>query len=140
MRALVLALVLVGCSGKDDYKPLPPSSRQSPPEPLYVTVMEGRPPLPVPQTERERLGMADKLILKLSSTNKYLDDVAKDLENQSGYRIFVAPSISKRRVSLDSSGTIDDLATEVARNARCKVSVDHIAKEIRFVAGTTPRL
>lgn len=140
MRALILALALVGCSSKDDYKPLPPSARQSPPEPPYVTVMEGRPPHPVPQTEKARLGMADKLILKLSSTNKYLGDVATDLANQSGYRIFVVPSMSKRRVSIDSSGTIDDLATELAKNAGCKVSVDHIAKEIRFVAGTTPRL
>lgn len=140
MRALVIALVLVGCSSKKEYKPLPPVSSQKPAERDYVTLREGRPPYPVPHSERARLGMIEQVILNIESKNKYLEDAATDLGSQSGYRVYVAATVSKRRVNVIKSGTIDDLAVELARAGKCKVSVDHLGREIRFVAGTTPRL
>ncbi|GEM_PF-6108403 len=140
MRILAIALVLVGCSSKKEYKPLPPVAFQKPAEPEYVTVREGRPPYPVPNSEKARLGMIDQVILNIESKNKYLEEAATDLGIQSGYRVYVAATVSKRRVNVIKSGTIDDLAVELAKAGKCKVSVDHLAREIRFVAGTTPRL
>lgn len=141
MRVLILALVLVGCgSGKKEYRPLPPVSFQSPLEPPYVTVREGRPPYPVPRSEKARLKLTDKVILNVISKNKYLEEAAADLGSQAGYRVYVATTVSRRRVNVDKAGTLDDLAVELARAAKCKVSVDHLAREIRFVSGTMPRL
>ena len=79
MRARVIAVALVGCPGKREYKPLPPSAYERPPEPPYVTVREGRPPYPVPNSERARLGMVEQVILSIDSKNKYLEEAATDL-------------------------------------------------------------
>ena len=130
-------------SSKKEEIILPPVYQQAPDEPEYGTVFLSRPPYPVPENDtvqNSKSLSASHEEITISAKNKYVEDIVKDIGKLSGYRPYVSAFIAKKRISLDISGDLDSVCAKVANESKSSVSVDHIAKEIRFVAGVSPKL
>jgi hypothetical protein len=58
------------------------------------------------------------------------------------YSSYTAPSIAKNKISVKNLGTIDELARIIEGTAKVKVVVDHVNREVRFLAAhaEAPRL
>lgn len=144
LAAGILISGISACSSSDNEKVIiPPVTEQAPEEPEYGTTFLSRPPYPVPENDEvrktQKLSTSHEEIT-ISAKNKYVEDIAKDIGKMTGYRPYVSAFIAKKRITLEISGDIDSVCAKVANESKSSVSVDHIAKEIRFVAGVSPKL
>lgn len=138
---LSLAVCGIGCGpSKKEYIPLPPVEQQFAAEPIYHTRFIARPPRPVPHIKEEiKPEMQFESSVSVSARNEFLEKVVKEIASQSGYRPYVSGIIAKRRVSIDASGSLDSVSKQLAESAKASVSVDHLARELRFMAGEKNR-
>lgn len=134
---LSLAVVGLGCGPSEkEYVPLPPVEQQFAPEPVYHTTFISRPPRPVPHLKDEiKPDIEFKTEVSVKAHNEYLEKIVKDIASQTGYRPYVSGLIAKRRVSIDAAGSLDAVSKQLADSAKASVSVDHLARELRFMAG-----
>lgn len=132
-----VALIGIGCGPSEkEYIPLPPVEQQFAPEPVYHTTFISRPPRPVPHLKDElHPDIEFKAEVSVTAHNEYLEKVVKDIASQTGYRPYVSGLIAKRRVSIDAAGSLDAVSKQLADSAKASVSVDHLAREVRFMAG-----
>lgn len=141
---MIISSAIFGCSSSDEGKKIiPPATRQAPDEPVYGTTFLSRPPHPVPESQeviRPKSIVASGEEISISATNKYVEDIVKEISEKSGYRPYVSAFIAKKRISITSSDDLEGTCAKVANEAKASVSVDHIAKEIRFMAGVSPKL
>lgn len=130
------SLGLVGCSTPqprtETYKV---AFRQSPPQPVYNRLRWVRPPdvkpaRGLPQAEAPRINP----IFHLAIDNGTLEEVSLALAAMARYQSYCSSLVAEKRISIQSLGTLDELADEVATLSGVHVVVDHPSREIRFLA------
>jgi hypothetical protein len=114
--------------------------RKLPPPPTYSKTRWVRPPeiLPerdLPGRERKEVRRAPSVrpIYSLSLEKVSLTEAARVLAATARYSSYTASSISKEKITIQSIGTIDELADQIAAIAGIHVVVDHEHKEVRFL-------
>lgn len=127
-----------------------PSMRTTGPEPVYSRTRWTQPPEVLPQ--RERPGSSDsdlakagpplRPVFQLNLKNVPLEEAARVLAATSRYQSYTDPAIAKQKITIVNLGTIDELARLIERKAQVQVVVDHVGREVRFLAptGEQPRL
>lgn len=141
--AISLLSAALGCVPADKGQHYLVSERQIAPEPVYNRVMMARPPEVLPAREVNYEGSPKLLpVIHLELKNVTLETIAQTLAGSARYHSYTAASIAKKKLSIDSLGTIDELANTISNKAGIYVSVDHINREVRFLAasGSEPKL
>lgn len=143
---LCLSLLLVGsllssCSARpaweaeSDVRVHPIASRQLPPEQVYSRVRWVHPPevLPSRQVSTGQGKPRVLPIIHLKLQNASLEEAARVVAASARYQSFVSSSASNKRVTIQSLGTIDELAEELAKKTNTEVLVDHETRSVRFL-------
>jgi hypothetical protein len=140
--AFALIALLSACSS-GQYRPIERKKtrtdkiafRQIPPEPTYNrlgwSATEEMPSKEYARDDSQRPVVSP--IIQFEAKQKTLDEIALMLGAASRYRTFVASSISKRRVSLQMLGTLDEISEALERQSGAKIVVDHVLREIRVL-------
>ena len=143
---IVGAVITIGCApqGKEwtadeTHRVFRPAIRQLPPDPVYNRLTKVYLPEVLPTkaeitTERPLV----LPIIHLSLKEDSLDQAAKLLAQSARYNAYCSSSIASKKISLEVLGTIDELADEIAKTAAVKTVVDHINREVRFLALADP--
>lgn len=109
--------------------------RQLPPEPVYNTVRWVHLPEPLPSRE---LPLSDapqiRPVFHMQLKNVTLEEAAHLLAASVRYGSYCASSIAKKRVSINALGTTDELAAQIASQARVDIYVDHVNQQVRVLA------
>lgn len=122
-------------------------SRQVPPPMMYNRVRWVNPPdvIPVANAKISSKVIAPVMQLDLKATT--LKEAADSMAKSVRYQSYCSSKISGRRITMNSLGTIDELAQAVSDKAGINVVVDHYGREIRFLAksegvqsGVAPKL
>lgn len=148
MRTVTLlagVLLAAGCSSggyeyleADKPKVFKVASRQHAPDPVYSRTTWVRPPQVLPTRERD--AKTKPLILPVihyTVDGLPLKEAALILAATSRYRSYTAPSIEGQKISINSLGTIEELAQEIENKAGVRVVIDHENEEIRVLPGAT---
>ena len=109
--------------------------RQLPPEPVYnrlrwVHLPEILPSRELPEADSPQIYPVFHLQLK----NGNLEETAIILAATARYSSYCASSIARQKVNINLLGTIDELGSEIARRSGIHVVVDHVNKQVRFLA------
>lgn len=151
IAALVVSLAACG-GGVKPYDPSAskartlflPSMRTVGPEPVYSRTRWTQPPEVLPQRERPGTSDADlakagpplRPVFQLNLKNVSMEEAARVLAATSRYQSYTDPSIAKQKITIESLGTIDELAHLIERKAQVQVVVDHTGREVRFLPAT----
>jgi hypothetical protein len=151
----LLAIVCGACGAPKAYEPLDGSKRTvflsavrtHGPEPVYSRTRWVLPPETLPARE-DTSGRASsegptlRPVFHLALKGTTLEETARVLAAMARYSSYTAPSIAKNKISVQNLGTIDELARIIERTAKVKVVVDHVNREVRFLAAhaEAPRL
>lgn len=141
---IIGALLILGASGCFPEKSYSPHKekkafvypvRQDAPEPVYNRLTYVLPPSPLPSYEGPgRVGEPMVPVVHLEFKNAKLEEIASALAMSARYRAYTSGLIANRRVSFNALGTIDELAHEISNKVGINVMVDHVNKEVRFLA------
>ncbi len=152
MKRLVmlgLLLMLQGCTKTPKVEPQPQyAHRQLPPEAVYgrfllarldevptVTGQQRSPDQPESSPKARMAEEPEQLgIVGIELNKATLSTAASKLSAATGYRVYVSSKVSKRIVSTQITGTIEELATAIAQDSNTVVHLDHEAHVIRFIA------
>lgn len=143
LTAATLVLTLAGCSSRPGitnserghaYRV---SFRQLPPEPVYNRVSFSQLPEVMPSRDlpNSDAGVISPMV-HLDLKNSTLEEASSVLAAVSRYTSYCASSIAKQRISMNTLGTVDELADQISKEANIKVVVDHDARQVRFLTGT----
>lgn len=109
-------------------------ARQLPPEKPYVRLREVLPPDPLPSRNYvDKLGPPIAPIYQLKFNDAPLSEVAKRVGELFGYRHYCSSLISNVPLSYTGSGTRDELAQSIAKEAKITLMVDHQNKVVRLL-------
>lgn len=142
----LLLVVPAGCSKV--YKSGPrtitetyrPAYRQLPPEPVYSRLMWSHAPQPIPAATTQKAPYLQPVI-QFEFPNSNLEEAIQALAQTMGYRWSLPKELSSRGVSVNQSGTVDEILGELGRQARVNAHVDHEQRVVFVVDGSTnPKL
>lgn len=147
VAVFVAASALAGCA-ESTLKPLshkdqgpsgvyPIAFRQVPPQPVYNRLRFVQLPDVLPARElREHDAPLLAQMVHLHLKNATLEETASVLAATSQYSAYCASTIAKKRITINSLGTVDELADQISNIAGIQVAIDHSGRQIRFLAGT----
>ncbi len=131
---------LVGCSSTPATKKAPRvhsiAHRQLPPEPVYNRLRWVEPPEVMPKRERQYTDTRPLIlpVFHLELQDSTLKEASLVLAGTARYHSYCSSLIADKKISVQSLGTIDELAELIASKANIRVIVDHTNKEVRFLA------
>jgi hypothetical protein len=138
-----LAVLLIGCSG-ETLQPADPAAftyatRTLPPQPVYNRITSVRPPEPLPKRwkidSRETVseGESDQKVQKYAfvADSVPLEEAVSRIAKQAGYSFYCQDSIARNIISIDVSGSLDDVLRGVEVKSGTQITVDHSARHIR---------
>lgn len=138
------AMLLSGCGPtakewqpeKDTQKVYSVAANQLAPEPVYnrqrwVYLPEPLPSRELPDSDAPEIRPVFHMQLK----NTKLEEVARLLAATARYNSYCNSSIADKKISIDTLGTIDELAEAISTKANIHVTVDHNDKQVRFLVG-----
>ncbi|MCB0331916.1 MAG: hypothetical protein KDD55_00385 [Bdellovibrionales bacterium] len=138
---LTLALLLLpGCAATPESRKVPEvhsiAHRQLPPEPVYNRLRWVEPPEVMPKRDRQFTDTRPLVlpVFHLSLEDSTLKEASLVLAGTSRYHSYCSSKIADQKISLQSLGTIDELAQLIASQANIRVIIDHTNKEVRFLA------
>ena len=147
-RALSLGLLVftIGCSEAAKVPPPKPpiiysvATQQYAQEPVYSRIRYVYLPEPIPSSSAP-LGPEIPHQFNFKVKSVPLSKAAKILASLSSYDSYCSGSIADRRLTLQKTGTVDELAEAIAQQAQIRVVVDHQNREVRFFneQGEQPR-
>lgn len=108
--------------------------RQLPQPPVYNRIKKVHLASPLPN--REKHPASNRIInpvFQFDAQDSTLEEIAMILANTAKYSSFCDASIAKRKFSIVTLGTIDEIAKEIEKEANIEVVVDHQTKEVRFL-------
>ncbi|MCB0353697.1 MAG: hypothetical protein KDD64_09240 [Bdellovibrionales bacterium] len=149
ISAILLSLSLVassGCSTADtESKKVPRVNRiahsQLPPAPTYNRLRWVHAPetLPVRELQYQTAGIDQRPLLlpviHFEIQDKSLREASQVLAAATRYGVYCSSLVAERKVTLNSLGTVDELAAEISQQTETRVVVDHSNKEIRVLSG-----
>ena len=134
-------LLLSGCwVSEKGYTPIEKKQfgyvyRQHAAEPVYNRLRWVHLPEPLPSAETPGSGAAPIIpVVHLELKNVTIEEAAATLASTGRYRSFVESSLVGRKVSFDSLGTMDELASQLAARENLQIEVDHKRRLVRFMA------
>jgi hypothetical protein len=138
---LAVCALASGCSSQKAEKPsgkaYSVAFRQLPPQPVYNRVGFAHLPEVVPSRELPRSNAANlDPVVHLELKNSTLEEASAVLAAVSRYTNFCSSTIASQRISLNTLGTMQELAEQIAVEAGIKVVVDHENRQVRFLTGT----
>jgi hypothetical protein len=115
----------------------PIATRQLPLPPTYNPVRWVRPPEVLPsRANPNQPKPVPKVaqIMHFTVKDTTLKETSEILANAMGYRSYCSSLIADRTITLDMLGTLQEVATEIEKNFRIRVVLDHDNKSVRFLA------
>lgn len=111
------------------------ATRQLPPEKPYSMTRWVRPPQVLPPRQAPVRASSSYIspVVHYKVTDISLKEAALVLAATTRYRSYCSSLIADQRLTLDSLGTIDELAEEIETLAGIDVIIDHDSKEVRFL-------
>lgn len=135
-------LVSLGCSSsRVDFTPtyerkyFGVAVRRNAPEPVYNRIRYAYAPEPVPN--REVIPVSNTRlspIFQFDLDKVSLEQAARVLASTARYTSYTSSVIARRKVTLNTLGTIDEIADAIAKQAGIRVIIDHDNREVRFLA------
>ena len=128
----IIALSVAGCSSSkpvEEIEIYTYAGHQLPAEPVNSKLMWAQPERPLPlryRSDAPLLKPEYRYVMKKVT----LDKAITQLRKSSGYKISYPTSESKKKVSIDTIGTVDLAASTLAEQVGLKAEVDHSIKEI----------
>jgi hypothetical protein len=111
--------------------------RQLPPQPVYNRVGFAHLPEVVPSRELPHSNAGNvEPVVHLELKNATLEEASEVLAAVSRYTTFCSSTIASQRISLNTLGTLQELADQISSEAGIKVVVDHDNRQVRFLTGT----
>lgn len=108
--------------------------RQLPPEPVYNRLRWVHLPEPLPPRELSASASPNlEPVFSVQLRNVTLEEAAKALAQAAHYDSFCLSSIAKQRVTLNSLGTLPELAEQLGEKAGVHVTIDPWSRQIRFL-------
>ncbi|MCB0338335.1 MAG: hypothetical protein KDD53_01970 [Bdellovibrionales bacterium] len=140
--SLALSIGVIGCSSHDaEIKPerfvlVPPATRQLPPDPVYSRLRWGLQPQVLPSVNKKPSDNTPLIlpVVHFDMGEGSVEEAAQILTATTSYSAYVSSKVGSRMITLNSLGTVNELAEEIGRLAHIDVVVDHNNKEIRFLA------
>ena len=136
-----LALLSVGCGSSTKLKPeekqvYRTAFRQLPPQPVYnrtrfVHLPEMAPSRELPKSS----GSAIIPVVHLELKNATLDEASSVLAAISQYSSYCASTVAKKRVTVNTLGTLQELADEISNKTGATVIIDHQNRQVRVISG-----
>jgi len=141
LSLLGLSCNLIACSSqipvatiKKEKKAYSVAYRQIPPQPTYGATRWVRPPTTFPSRKFEdRSSSYVSPVVHYKVTEAPLKEAALVLAAITRYKSYCSSAIADQKVTIDTLGTLDELAQEIEVLTGIKVVVDHDNKEIRFL-------
>jgi hypothetical protein len=152
---VVLAVACTACGAPKSYESVDRNKRTiflsavrtHGPEPVYSRTRWVLPPETLPAREETSSAASSdsptlRPVFHLAVKGTTLEETARVMAAMARYSSYTAPSIAKNKISIENLGTIDELARIIERTAKVKVVVDHVNREVRFLAAhaEAPRL
>ena len=112
------------------------SMRQVAPEPVYSRIGWGQPPDPlitVKGTDEPTPYVTP--VFHLDLKNATLEEASRILGSMSKYETYCSSVLAEQKITINSLGTLDELAREISQSAGIQAVVDHENREVRFLAG-----
>ena len=136
-----LAVVCCGCGSTTKSASKPPkifrvSMRQVAPDPNYNRLGWGQPEDPiitVKVTDEQKPYINP--VFHLDLKNATLEETARILGSMAKYSAYCSSLLAESKITINSLGTLDELASEISRNAGINAVVDHENREVRFLSG-----
>lgn len=121
-------------SGKNDRKNFFFPVRQLAPDPVYNRIKVSYLPEVLPPRDVETSPDAPKVfpVIHLDLKNVTLETATQTIAATARYRSFCSGIVAKNKVTINTLGTIDELAAELSKKADVTVVVDHDNREIRL--------
>lgn len=147
MRRFCLAMLLVqlaACFSKPDpvvrMEYYPTAFRQNGPEPVYSRLTWSHLPQPVQKkADNDAPYLMPKLSFELPNSN--LEETLQALAQTIGYRWSYPAELGERRVSVKRVGTVEEILSEIGRQAGVETELDHEQRLVRaFDRSLSPRL
>jgi len=113
------------------------ADRQLAPEPVYSRLRYAQPPEMLPARDIRRASSAPAImpVFHLEVNNVTLEELTKLLAESARYQAYCSGLVADKRVSINSLGTLDELAKELSASADVHVIVDHENRFVRVLAG-----
>lgn len=110
------------------------ATRQLAPQPVYGGLKWVRPPEMTPsrKPENSNAGLAMPVI-NFNVQNKPLKEVILILAATARYRTYCSSKVATRKVTINTLGTMDEIASIIENIANINVVIDHQNKEVRFL-------
>ncbi len=136
MRGFILtasfAILCVSCSPqKPEFEFIEPreeyyqaATRQAPIEPVYSRVTWSHLPRPVGEQRVEK-GQLYQPVIEFSMKNATLLEALEALSQTIGYELRYPTQYGSRAVSMEITGTVEEVLKEVSRQAKVSARLDH---------------
>ena len=143
---LIICLILVSCSSKDEGGPetiveyYQPAFRTEPTPPIYSRLMWSHQSEPIGQrTAVESSYILPVISFELHQTS--LEEAIEALAQTMGYRWHYPKDIAKRSIKINMEGTVEEVLREIGKQANVSAEFDHKNKMVLVRSPNTfPRL
>ena len=137
-----VSAVVCGCSSavepKIEYYPT--AARTYGPDPVYSRVTWSHLPQPIPTPAQEKAPYLSPVI-SFELPNSNLSEALSALSQTLGYDLDCPPELGSRKVSLKLVGTVDEVLSEINRQANVNAQVSHATRMVRVGSeSVTPQL
>lgn len=142
----ITLLSFVGCGLPKDRSikretQLPPvaSARKFAPEPVYYRLKTSYLPSPIPSGEVFSANAVPMLPTKTFKVeNETLKNAGIQLGNEFGYEVYCASPLVDTPISVNATGTLEDILQEISKDKGIITSVNHEDRMIQFLVGFHP--
>ncbi|MCB9030747.1 MAG: hypothetical protein H6619_06815 [Deltaproteobacteria bacterium] len=131
-------LSLAGCSSKKAAPEPDPTfsiaKRQVAPDPTYNRLRWANLPDVIPGEPKISEGTPYLFpVMHFELKNGTLEEAAQMLASTARYASYCSSSLADKKISIDTLGTIHDVAQSIAQKAQIDVVIDHDTRQVRFV-------
>ena len=131
---ILILLFAVSCSATKEIKTVryyQPVFRTSPPDTVYSRVMWSHPPHPIkPRSKSNAPLLLPKF--KFELPNSTFEEAVESLAQAMGYRWDYPSRLAKIKISMNMQGDAIEVLSEINRQAKTKVILDHSARILRL--------
>jgi len=153
-RSAIIATAIVistlGCSAKPkvEVEKYPVVGRQIAPEPVYSRLTWSQIPQPIPPSVPVRDSKVRysnvpyfRPVIKVELKRSTLGEAIQALAQTMGYESSYPRELAKKKVQVNTVGTIEDSLKEIERQAGVRTEIDHERRIVRVIdEKTEPRL